>query len=135
VLLVDESTVSASAGRFDRVPIVFPILKSFAARRVSRGTITGAPKVRTMEIIEELEPVRRGPYTGSIGWFGYQGDMTLNIVIRTLVARDGWAHVQAGAGIVIDSQPVAEYEECVNKAQALWQSVEESRAEVSSRGG
>jgi len=99
------------------------------------GTITGAPKVRTMEIIEELEPVRRGPYTGSIGWFGYQGNMTLNIVIRTLVAKDGWAHVQAGAGIVIDSQPAAEYEECVNKAQALWQAVEESRAEVSTRGG
>ncbi|HEY8343257.1 MAG TPA: aminodeoxychorismate synthase, component I [Calditerricola sp.] len=99
------------------------------------GTITGAPKVRTMEIIDELEPVRRGPYTGSIGWFGYQGDMTLNIVIRTLVAKDGWAHVQAGAGIVIDSQPAAEYEECLNKAQALWQAVEESRAEVCARGG
>ncbi|PTQ52299.1 MAG: Para-aminobenzoate synthase, aminase component [Hydrogenibacillus schlegelii] len=99
------------------------------------GTITGAPKVRTMEIIEELEPFRRGPYTGSIGWFGYQGDMTLNIVIRTLVAKDGWAHVQAGAGIVIDSQPAAEYEECLNKAQALWQAVEESRAEVGRRGG
>ncbi|GAB6932084.1 aminodeoxychorismate synthase, component I [Calditerricola satsumensis] len=99
------------------------------------GTITGAPKVRTMEIIEELEPVRRGPYTGSIGWFGYQGDMTLNIVIRTLVAKDGWAHVQAGAGIVIDSQPAAEYEECLNKARALWQAVEESRAEVRARGG
>jgi len=59
-----------------------------------------------MEIIEELEPVRRGPYTGSIGWFGYQGDMTLNIVIRTLVARDGWAHVQAGVGMSSTRSPL-----------------------------
>ncbi|RKQ83492.1 anthranilate synthase component I family protein, partial [Brockia lithotrophica] len=98
------------------------------------GTITGAPKVRAMEIIEELEPVRRGPYTGSLGWFGYQGDITLNIVIRTLVAKDGWAHVQTGAGIVIDSQPAAEYEESLNKAEALWEAVEESLAEVGRRG-
>ena len=85
------------------------------------GTITGAPKIRTMEIIEELEPVRRGLYTGSIGWFGYTGDLEFNIVIRTAFVQDGMAHIQAGAGIVIDSIPAAEYTESLNKAKALWQ--------------
>ncbi len=84
------------------------------------GTITGAPKVRTMEIIEELEPVRRGPYTGSLGWIGFSGDMELNITIRTLVAENDRAHVQAGAGIVADSVPQKEFEESINKARALW---------------
>lgn len=84
------------------------------------GTITGAPKVRTMEIIEELEPVRRGIYTGAIGWISFHGDMELNIVIRTMVCQDGQAHVQAGAGIVIDSDPVQEYKESIKKARALW---------------
>lgn len=85
------------------------------------GTITGAPKIRTMEIIEELEPVRRGLYTGSIGWLGFSGDLELNIVIRTAFIQDGMAHIQAGAGIVIDSVPDAEYKESLNKAKALWQ--------------
>ncbi|RBW67672.1 aminodeoxychorismate synthase, component I [Bacillus taeanensis] len=94
------------------------------------GTITGAPKVRTMEIIEELEPVRRGIYTGSIGWIGFNGDMELNITIRTLVAKDGQAHVQAGAGIVIDSNPKWEYEESLKKARALWRAKELSEEEL-----
>lgn len=85
------------------------------------GTITGAPKIRTMEIIEELEPVRRGLYTGSIGWLGYAGDMEFNIVIRTAFVKDGMAHIQAGAGIVIDSVPEREYQESLNKAKAMWQ--------------
>ncbi len=85
------------------------------------GTITGAPKIRTMEIIEELEPVRRGLYTGSIGWLGYTGDMEFNIVIRTAFIQDGVAHIQAGAGIVIDSIPEREYQESLNKAKAMWQ--------------
>ncbi|WP_035098994.1 anthranilate synthase component I [Anoxybacillus tepidamans] len=93
------------------------------------GTITGAPKVRTMEIIEELEPVRRGIYTGSIGWIGFNGDMELNIAIRTMIAKDGLAHVQAGAGIVIDSRPQYEYKECLKKAIALWKAKEMSEAE------
>ncbi|TDL30402.1 anthranilate synthase component I family protein [Jeotgalibacillus sp. S-D1] len=84
------------------------------------GTITGAPKVRTMEIIEELEPVRRGLYTGSIGWIGFNGDMELNIVIRTMLVQDGVGHVQAGAGVVIDSHPDREYKESLKKARALW---------------
>ena len=85
------------------------------------GTITGAPKIRTMEIIEELEPVRRGLYTGSIGWLGYTGDVELNIVIRTAYMQNGIAYIQAGAGIVIDSIPEQEYVESMNKAKAMWQ--------------
>ncbi|WP_276313838.1 anthranilate synthase component I family protein [Exiguobacterium algae] len=84
------------------------------------GTITGAPKIRTMEIIEELEPVRRGLYTGSYGWMSWDDDLVFNITIRTMVVKDGLAHVQAGAGIVIDSDPVAEYKESLSKAKALW---------------
>jgi len=85
------------------------------------GTITGAPKIRTMEIIEELETVRRGLYTGSIGWLGYNGDLELNIVIRTAFIKEEMAYIQAGAGIVIDSIPANEYIESLNKAKALWQ--------------
>ncbi|MEI5909517.1 aminodeoxychorismate synthase, component I [Bacillus spongiae] len=84
------------------------------------GTITGAPKIRTMEIIEELEPVRRGIYTGSIGWIGFNGDLELNIVIRTLLAKNDEAFIQAGAGVVIDSNPTYEYKESLKKARALW---------------
>jgi para-aminobenzoate synthetase component I len=90
------------------------------------GTITGAPKVRTMEIIEELEPVQRGIYTGSLGWIGFDGDMELNIVIRTMLVKDGLAHVQAGAGIVIDSSPKNEYKESLKKAIALWKAKEKA---------
>ncbi|WP_315906318.1 anthranilate synthase component I [Priestia koreensis] len=95
------------------------------------GTITGAPKIRTMEIIEELEPVRRGLYTGSIGWIGFNGDMELNIVIRTMLVEKGEVHVQAGAGIVIDSNPSHEYKESLKKAMALWKAKELSEKELS----
>ena len=88
------------------------------------GTITGAPKLRTMEIIEELEPVRRGLYTGSIGWFGFNGDFELNVVIRTAYIKDGVAHIQAGAGLVADSVPKEEYVESLAKGKALWQAKE-----------
>ncbi|MGZ9587121.1 anthranilate synthase component I family protein [Paenibacillus marinisediminis] len=97
------------------------------------GTITGAPKVRTMEIIEELEPVRRGPYTGSFGWIDYTGDMELNIIIRTLTLKDGVGHIQAGAGIVIDSEPEREYRESLNKTKALWKAVQLSEREWKER--
>ncbi|MFE7064920.1 anthranilate synthase component I family protein [Sutcliffiella sp. NPDC057660] len=93
------------------------------------GTITGAPKVRTMEIIEELEPVRRSVYTGSIGWIGFDGDMELNISIRTMIAKDGMAYVQAGAGVVVDSVPKREYKESLKKAAALWKAKELSEEE------
>ncbi|MFJ8066742.1 anthranilate synthase component I family protein [Psychrobacillus sp. NPDC096426] len=94
------------------------------------GTITGAPKIRTMEIIEELEPVRRGLYTGSIGWLGFSGDLELNIVIRTAFIQEGMAHIQAGAGIVIDSIPSAEYRESLNKAKAVWQAKAMAEGEI-----
>ena len=93
------------------------------------GTITGAPKVRTMEIIEELEPTRRGIYTGSIGWIGFDENMELNIVIRTLFAKDGFGYVQSGAGIVIDSNPDYEYKESLKKARALVKAIELSKEE------
>lgn len=83
------------------------------------GTITGVPKVRCMEIIDELEPVTRGPYTGSLGYIGFSGDMDLNIIIRTFVIKNGTAYVQAGAGIVADSDPEKEYYETLKKAEAL----------------
>jgi anthranilate/para-aminobenzoate synthase component I len=83
------------------------------------GTITGVPKVRCMEIIEELEGRRRGPYTGSLGYIGYNGNMDLNIIIRTFLVKSGKAYVQAGAGIVADSDPEREYYESLTKAEAL----------------
>jgi len=83
------------------------------------GSITGAPKVRSMEIIEELEPTRRGVYTGSIGYLCFSGDMDASIVIRTLVIKDGIAHFQVGGGIVADSGLEAEYQETLDKAVAL----------------
>ncbi len=83
------------------------------------GTLTGAPKIRAMEIINELEPVRRGPYGGCVAYFGFSGNMDSCIAIRTVVVADGVAYVQAGAGIVADSVPEREWEECRNKARAL----------------
>ena len=83
------------------------------------GSITGAPKVRAMEIIDEMEPTQRGIYTGSIGYIGFDGSMDLNIAIRTIVARNGKAHFQVGGGIVADSVPEAEYRETLDKGRAL----------------
>ncbi|MFH0775471.1 MAG: aminodeoxychorismate synthase component I [bacterium] len=87
------------------------------------GTITGVPKVRCMEIIDELEPTKRGPYTGSIGYIGFDGTMDLNIIIRTFVIKDGVAYIQVGGGIVADSEPELEYYETLHKAEALIQSL------------
>ncbi len=83
------------------------------------GSITGAPKIRAMEIIEELEPARRGIYCGSIGYVGFNGDMDTSIVIRTLVRRGDRAHYWVGGGIVADSDPEEEYQECLDKARAF----------------
>lgn len=88
------------------------------------GTITGVPKVRCMEIIDELEPVSRGPYTGSIGYIGFSGNTDLNIIIRTFVMKQGFAYVQAGSGIVADSDPEREYYESLKKAEALIKTLE-----------
>jgi anthranilate synthase component I len=87
------------------------------------GTVSGAPKVRAMEIIDELEPVRRGVYAGSIGYFDFAGNMDMCITIRTVMIRDGRGAIQAGAGVVADSDPEREYQETLNKAGALFQAV------------
>jgi anthranilate synthase component 1 len=88
------------------------------------GTVTGAPKVRAMEIIEELEPTRRGPYAGAVGYFSFTGNMDTCIAIRTLVFHEGNVYVQSGAGIVADSVPEKEYMETVNKAKAMMEAVD-----------
>ncbi|HZD11523.1 MAG TPA: anthranilate synthase component I [Candidatus Binatia bacterium] len=88
------------------------------------GTVSGAPKVRAMEIVEELEGQRRGLYAGAIGYFSYDGSMDTCIAIRTMVMRDDTIYIQAGAGIVADSDPAREHEECLNKARALAVAVE-----------
>jgi para-aminobenzoate synthetase component 1 len=98
---------------FDAIKAAFP-----------GGTITGVPKVRCMEIIDELEPVKRGPYTGSVGYISFSGNMDLNIVIRTFVIKGGTAYVQVGAGIVADSEPEKEYYETLKKAEALIKTLE-----------
>ncbi len=108
-----RGTLTHGKDAFDLVRAVFP-----------GGTITGVPKVRCMEIIDELEPVARGPYTGSIGYISNAGDMDLNIVIRTFVVKDGQAHIQVGAGIVADSDPSREYFETLQKAEALKKALE-----------
>jgi anthranilate/para-aminobenzoate synthase component I len=101
------------ATSFDLIRALFP-----------GGTITGVPKIRCMEIIEELEPVRRGPYTGSFGYISWNGDLDLNIVIRTLVWCAGKGYLQVGAGIVADSDPAKEYEETLQKAQAFFSALQ-----------
>jgi anthranilate synthase component 1 len=88
------------------------------------GTVSGAPKIRAMEIIEELEPERRGPYAGAVGYFGFSGNMDFCITIRTFIMRDRDLWIQAGAGIVADSDPEKEFEETLNKARGLRRAVE-----------
>jgi anthranilate synthase component 1 len=88
------------------------------------GTVSGAPKIRAMEIIDELEPTRRGPYAGAVGYFGFSGNMDTCITIRTLVIKDKIAYIQAGGGVVADSVPSLEYLETVNKAKAMMRAVE-----------
>ena len=87
------------------------------------GTVSGAPKVRAMQLIAELEPDKRGPYSGAVGYFSFTGNMDTAISLRTMVLKDGVAYLQAGAGIVFDSDPGREYEESRNKAEAMFQAV------------
>lgn len=94
---------------------MFEVLMSF----LPAGTLSGAPKIRAMQIIEEIEPHRRGIYGGAIGYFGFNNTMDMCIAIRTMVIKDGIVNIQAGAGIVADSVPEKEFEETVNKAKAL----------------
>jgi anthranilate synthase component 1 len=87
------------------------------------GTVSGAPKIRALEVIRELEPVKRNIYSGAVGYLGWWGDCDTAIAIRTAVIQDGRLHVQAGAGIVHDSDPGREWEETLNKGRALFRAV------------
>jgi anthranilate synthase component 1 len=107
--------VSNVTGRLRRGCTAFDLVKAtFPA-----GTVSGAPKIRAMQIISELERTRRGCYAGAIGYFGFDGNIDSCIALRCAVLKNGTAYVQAGAGIVADSDPAAEYEETVNKARAM----------------
>ncbi|MBI2870742.1 MAG: aminodeoxychorismate synthase component I [Candidatus Omnitrophica bacterium] len=111
-----EARTRPGTGPLDLVRALFP-----------GGTITGTPKIRAMEIIEEIEPVRRGVYTGSMGYLSFSGGMDLNIIIRTFVLKGGRAFIQTGAGIVADSDPDREYLETMHKGRALFEALERSR--------
>lgn len=115
----------------DKADLIDALAAGFPA-----GTVSGAPKVRAMEIIDELEVDKRGIYGGCIGYFGASGEMDTCIVLRTSVVKDGQMHVQSGAGIVYDSDPLSEQRECVNKARALFRAAEEALrfASTSKRG-
>jgi anthranilate synthase component 1 len=108
-----QGELEANKDAFDVLRATFPA-----------GTLSGAPKVRAMEIIEELEPVRREIYGGAVGYFSFSGNMDMAIAIRTLIVKDSRIHLQAGAGIVADSDPAAEYQETVNKARAVVKAIE-----------
>jgi anthranilate synthase component 1 len=88
------------------------------------GTLSGAPKIRAMEIIDELETVRRGPYGGAVGYFSFDGNLDSCIILRTCLIKGGRIYIQAGAGIVADSVPASEFQETVNKAMAMIKAVE-----------
>ncbi len=108
-----QGELAGGRDAFDLVRATFPA-----------GTLSGAPKVRAMEIIDELEPVRREIYGGAVGYFSFSGNMDLAITIRTLVIKGGKVHLQAGAGIVADSDPTAEWQETVNKGMAVMKAIE-----------
>jgi anthranilate synthase component 1 len=90
------------------------------------GTVSGAPKIRAMEIIAEVEPEKRGPYAGAVGYFSFSGNMDMAIAISTMVVKNGIAYTQAGGGIVYDSVPEHEYEETMNKARALLNAISQA---------
>jgi anthranilate synthase component 1 len=97
------------------------------------GTVSGAPKVRAMEIIDELEPVKRGIYAGAVGYLGFHGNMDVAIALRTAVVKNGTLYVQAGGGIVADSRPDAEWQETQNKARALLRAAEMAETGLDTR--
>jgi anthranilate synthase component 1 len=113
-----SATLRNDLDRFDALAACFPA-----------GTVSGAPKVKAVEIIRSLEPTPRGVYAGAVGYFDYAGNMDTCIAIRTMVLKDGVAHVQAGAGIVADSVPEREFEETVHKARALLKAIDLAEAE------
>jgi anthranilate synthase component 1 len=112
--IVSNVTGRLTAGRdaFDVLRATFPA-----------GTVSGAPKIRAMEIIGELEPVKRGVYSGAVGYVGWSGNLDTAIAIRTAVIKDGILHIQAGAGVVHDSIPLNEWEETLNKGRAVFRAV------------
>jgi anthranilate synthase component 1 len=111
-----EGTLSSERDALDALTAGFPA-----------GTVSGAPKVRAMQVIDELEKEKRGLYAGCVGYFSAAGDMDTCIVLRTALVKDGTMYVQAGAGIVADSDPESEQQECINKAKALFRAAEEAR--------
>lgn len=117
-----EGRLKKDMSAFDALRACFPA-----------GTVSGAPKIRAMEIIAEVEPEKRGPYAGAAGYFSFNGDMDMAISIRTMVVKDGTAYTQAGGGIVYDSEPEREYEETMNKAGALLNAI--NQAERAGSGG
>jgi len=108
-----SGTLRPEVGAMDALRAVLPV-----------GTLSGAPKVRAMQIIDELEPVKRGGYGGAIGYLSYAGDLDTAIHIRTVVVKDGIAHVQAGGGTVADAKPANEFQESVDKARAAMSAIE-----------
>ena len=108
-----QGTLARGRSGFDVLRATFPA-----------GTVSGAPKIRAMEIIEELEPSRRGFYAGAVGYFSFQGNMDTCITIRSILVKDGRAYVQAGGGVVADSDPEKEYEETLYKARAIFKAIE-----------
>ncbi|MFC1949068.1 anthranilate synthase component I [Chloroflexota bacterium] len=112
-------------------------MDAFSALRACfpAGTVSGAPKIRAMEIIAEVEPEKRGPYAGAAGYFSFSGNMDMAIAIRTMVVKDGIAYTQAGGGIVYDSVPAREYEETMNKAKALLNAISQAESSDAPEGG
>ncbi len=108
-----QGTLASGKNAFDVFRAAFPA-----------GTVSGAPKIRAMEIIEELEPVRRGVYAGAVGYFSLLGNLDTCITIRSILVKDGRAYIQAGGGVVADSDPEKEYEETIHKAQAIFKAIE-----------
>jgi anthranilate synthase component 1 len=107
-----EGTIAAGKNAYDLMRATFPA-----------GTVSGAPKIRAMQIIAQHEPTQRGSYAGALGYFGYDGNMDTCIMLRTALLKDGQIHIQAGAGIVADSVPATEYQETISKASALFKAV------------
>jgi anthranilate synthase component 1 len=112
-----QGRLRAGLSQFDALRSCFPA-----------GTVSGAPKIRAMEIIAELEKERRGPYAGAVGYFDFSGNLDTAIAIRTVIIKDNVAYIQAGAGIVADSTPEREYQESLNKAQALLSAIDQAEA-------
>jgi anthranilate synthase component 1 len=118
-----EGKLRSDMNAFDALRACFPA-----------GTVSGAPKIRAMEIIAEVEPEKRGPYAGAAGYFSFSGDMDMAISIRTMAVKQGIAYVQAGGGVVYDSVPEQEYEETMNKVRALLRAISQAEGSQTSVG-